>query len=186
MVDQTATTFFNRIYDETYKRSLWYVTKKCSHAEDIADILQEVYTEVYSVIAKKGIEYVKNPEAFVMQVTKAKVYKHYSLSERLANLIPLFVKREDDEEFNVTDYELSNDSIEEHLINSLLLDDVAKFISAKPNDVQKVFYMFYFLELTIPQIAHDLSMKESNVKSKIYRTVREVRKMYGKDGAQNE
>ena len=81
MADQTAVTFFNNIYDETYQRSLRYVTKKCSHAEDIADILQEIYTEVYSVIAKKGIEYVHNPEAFVMQVTKSKVSKHYSLAE---------------------------------------------------------------------------------------------------------
>lgn len=186
MVDQTITTFFNRIYDETYRRSLGYVTKKCSHAEDIADILQEAYTEVYSVIAKKGIEYVNNPKAFVMQVTKSKVYKHYTLGEKLTNLIPLFAKGEDDEEVTVTDYELSNDSIEDHLINNLLLDAVAKFIATKPSDVQKVFYMYYYLELTIPQIAHDLSMKESNVKSKIYRTVHEIRNLYGKDGAQNE
>lgn len=72
MVDQNITTFFDRIYDETYNKVFGYVTAKCGNTNDIADILQETYTEVYSVLIKKGQTYVHNYEAFVLKVAKQK------------------------------------------------------------------------------------------------------------------
>jgi DNA-directed RNA polymerase specialized sigma24 family protein len=41
--------------------------------------------------------------------------------------------------------------------------------------VKKVLYMFYELGMTIAEIAEELSMSESNVKHKLYRTLKEVR-----------
>ena len=36
--------------------------------------------------------------------------------------------------------------------------------------------------MSIRQIASALAIKESTVKNRIYRTVKEIRKLYGKDG----
>ncbi|MFQ9801920.1 MAG: sigma factor-like helix-turn-helix DNA-binding protein [Clostridia bacterium] len=38
--------------------------------------------------------------------------------------------------------------------------------------------MYYSLDLTIPEIAKQLSMSESNVKNKLYRTLKEMRNFY--------
>jgi len=49
MVDQ-LTTFFNEVYDRTYDTVARYVISKCSNTDDIADIIQETYTELYAVL----------------------------------------------------------------------------------------------------------------------------------------
>ena len=40
--------------------------------------------------------------------------------------------------------------------------------------MKKVFYLFYDVGQTIPEIARALSMSESNVKHKLYRTLKEL------------
>ena len=87
MVDQNL-TLFNEIYDQTYDKVLRYVISKCGNTNDIADIVQETYLELYQTIVKRGAAYIKNPGAFVLQLAKAKVYKHYSLMEKLKRILP--------------------------------------------------------------------------------------------------
>lgn len=180
MVDQATVTCFNKIYEATFKKTVLYITKRCS-ADDIADVLQEVYTEVFSVLIKKGSKYVNNPEAFVLQVAKAKLYRHYTFRDKLRRFNPLVARGWDEEdclEIGMADY-----SLEDVVVTKKLLEEIANYIAAKPDQVQKIFYMYYYLDLTTPAIAQELGMKESTVKSKLYRTVREVRKLYGRDGA---
>jgi RNA polymerase sigma-70 factor (ECF subfamily) len=132
MVDQKITTFFNKVYDDTYSKILTYVTAKCGNTEDISDIMQEIYLEVYFVILKKGADYVKNTDAFVYKVAKAKVYRHYTLAEKLRRFIPMFAKNEDNEEVNVADMNLSDMNLEEDIANKLLFERIAEYISSKP------------------------------------------------------
>jgi RNA polymerase sigma-70 factor (ECF subfamily) len=56
-----------------------------------------------------------------------------------------------------------------------MLDEIRRFIEQKPQDVKKVFYLFYDAGHSIPEIAQLLSMSESNVKHKLYRTLKELR-----------
>ena len=186
MVDQALTTFFNRIYDETYRKTLLYVTSKCGNTDDISDILQEIYIEVYSVIVEKGADYVKNEEAFVMQITKTKIYRHYSFLEKIKHIIPLFSKNDEGEEINILDFETKDYSVENETINNDLLDAIWRIVKSKSKEAQKIFYLYYMGDLTIPEITKKLSCSESNVKNKLYRTVKEIRTIYKKGGDLNE
>ena len=182
MADSAIMTVFDEIYEATYGKALAYVTRKCGNAEDIADILQEIYAEVFIVLTRKGPDYLLNSEAFVLRVAKMKIYRHYSLAEKLKAMVPMFIRNRDGEEVNVTDLERTEPSIEDQWINHLLIEDVARMITSKPSEVQKAFYLFYYLEMTIPQIASELAIKESTAKSRIYRTLKEIRLRYGRDG----
>lgn len=186
MVDQQITTLFNKVYDETYGKILTYVTGKCGNTEDISDIMQEIYLEVYTVFLKKGVKYIKNTDAFVYKVAKSKVYRHYTLAEKLKRFIPLFAKNEDDEEVNVADLNLMDTDLEENVANKWLLNQIALYISAKPDIVRRIFYLFYSCDLSIAQIAKKLSLSETSVKNKLYRTVKEIRELYGKGSVDNE
>ena len=186
MVDQTITTFFNKIYDETYRKTLLYVTSKCGNTDDISDIMQEIYIEVYSVIVKKNIDYVKNEEAFVMQITKSKLYKHYSFGQKVKHIIPLFSQNDKGEEINILDFETEDYSVENQTISNDLSDEIWSVVQSKSKEVQKIFYLFYMGGLTIPEITKELSCSESNVKNKLYRTVKEIRTIYKKGGDSNE
>lgn len=186
VVDHNVTNYFNKIYYETYKKVFGYVTVKCSDTNDVSDILQDTYSEVYSVLIKKGTGYIDNYEAFVLRVAKTKVFKHYNLKEKMKHIIPLF-SNADDKEVCIIDFELTKEiSLEDNLINNDLLSKIGDYISEKPQLTQKVFYLYYYCEYTIPEIAKELCVGESNVKNRLYRTVKEVRQYYGKDGAHCE
>lgn len=187
MVDQIATTLFNDIYDATNSKVLVYITAKCSNTHDISDIFQEIYMELYSVLVKRGDHYIKNNEAFVMNLTKQKVFRYYSLFDRLKKCIPIITLNDLGEEINLADFEYEVSPVEDSVIEKDLIAQIHKFLSKKPEAVKKIFYLFYYLDQSIPEIAKLLSMSESNVKNKLYRTLAEVRRLYTeKDGAINE
>lgn len=182
MTDFVITTAFNEIYRTTYKIALAYVMKKCGNAEDIADILQETYAEIYIVLVRKGPDYLQNTAAFVLQVAKTKIHRHYSLTEKLKSIVPISFRNDDGEEIDISDLEQTDLSVEDRWIDHLLVEDIARCVASKPGEVQKVFYSYFFLDMSIRQIASALAIKESTVKNRIYRTVKEIRKLYGKDG----
>ena len=53
VVDQDINSFFNEIYDRTFKNTIRYITAKCSNVDDIHEIVQEVYADVYSTLVNK-------------------------------------------------------------------------------------------------------------------------------------
>jgi len=180
VVDPEITTFFNKIYDQTYRNVFAFVTSKCGNTNDIADILQETYMEVYLVTIKKGCSYIKNEEAFVKNIAKTKIYRHYSLKEKISSF---FAFTKDEQEIDLLAFAIADDiEIEESVANKLLIDDINDFLKKKPQLTQKVFFLFYYFDHTIQQIAKELCLSESNVKNKLYRTVKEIRELYGKDG----
>jgi RNA polymerase sigma-70 factor, ECF subfamily len=186
VTDSQCNSTFDQMYEQTYKKTLHYVAARCGGACDIADIMQEVYAELYSVLLSRGTSYIKQPEAFVMQLAKSKVYRHYSMREKIRNFFPVaqVVKTNEDcgaDEFFIS---LENGDIDDLIADRILLQNIAAFIKTKPSDVQKIFYLYFAMELTTAQIAHEMRLNESTVKSKIHRTVHEVRALYGKVGTE--
>ena len=180
------TTYFDEIYDNTYRKVLRYVISKCGNVSEVSDIVQDIYIEFYTVLTRKGMDYIQNTDAFIMKLAKSKIYRHYTLMEKFKSLIPLFVKTEGGQEISPVDFELSNDIVEDEIINNALIEDITAYIARKPDDIQKIFYLYYEMDLTIDQIAAELSMSQSNVKNKLYRTVKEIRELYRKDGEFHE
>ena len=169
MVDPGITLRFNEIYDSTRKAVLSYVTAKCRNTADIQDIMQDTYVEIYQIILKRGVEYVKNEKALCLRIARQKLSRYYSLIERLK----IFVTVSNDNE--IADFEDDSFLTEDFTVNRIMLEEVRRFIAQKPQDVKKVFYLFYDVGCTIPEIARLLSIGESNVKHKIYRTLKELR-----------
>ncbi|MGM9979380.1 MAG: hypothetical protein ACI33J_11320 [Clostridium sp.] len=73
-MDYKYNDYFDNIYDKTYKKLLLYILKRCSNIEDVSDIIQETYAEVYLTINKKGIDYIKNYDSFVIKIAKTKIF----------------------------------------------------------------------------------------------------------------
>jgi len=85
------------------------------------------------------------------------------------------VINQDGDEVELSDLELDAFLTEDFITNQIMLDEVRRLIQSKPQDVKKVFYLFYDVGHSIPEIAKALSMSESNVKHKLYRTLKELR-----------
>ncbi len=177
MVDPSVTLRFNEIYDSTNKAVLSFVTAKCRNTADIQDIVQDTYAELYRLLQKRGADYIKNDKAIVFRIAKQQLYGYYSLLKRIRMFVPMTVTNDDGDEAELSDMEADAFLTEDFIIDQIMLDEVRRLIQGKPQDVKKVFYLFYDAEKTIPEIAKALSMSESNVKHKQYRTLKELRSL---------
>ena len=166
---------FDEIYDSTNKAVLTFITAKCGRTSDISDIFQETYMELYQLLQKRGAEYVTNEKALVRKIAKRKVARYYSLSQRLRVFVPLHANNEDGEEVMLSDLEADAFMAEDFSVDQDLLGAAKQYIQSRPEDVQKVFYLMYDVGLTIAETAQALSMNESNVKNKLYRTLTQLR-----------
>ena len=175
MVDPDITSRFNAIYNSTSKAVLAFVTAKCRNTADIQDVVQETYVELYQLLIKRGVGYIKNDKAMVLHIAKQKLSRHYTLMERLRIFRPMTVTNDDGNEVALSDLEADSFLTDDFVTNQIIMDDVRRLVQRKPQDVKKVFYLFYDVGQSIPEISKALSMSESNVKHKLYRTLKELR-----------
>jgi len=179
MQNGDATLHFNKIYDSTHKVVLAYITAKCKATADISDIFQNTYMELYQVLCKRGMSYVTDESGLVFRIAKRKLARHYSILKRLQNTVPISSENDNEESgFELSDIDLNSLLMEDIAVNQVLLDNAKEFIKQKPEDIKKIFYLFYETGQTIPEIAKLLSISQSGVKNKLYRTIKELRKIY--------
>ncbi len=179
MTSQANLYKFNEIYDKTHLDLLKYVIIKCHNINDTKDIMQETYLELWNIINKKELSDV-NIKSYLIGIANNKIKKHYTLLQKLKT-VSLF-------ETNDKDIELI-DTIEDDMdINDLIIKEdnwntIWKYIKGKKNqDIPKVFYLYYKLELSIKEIAKELNSSESYIKHLIYRTLKELQDNFGNGG----
>ncbi|MCL2361182.1 MAG: RNA polymerase sigma factor [Defluviitaleaceae bacterium] len=173
MQDNHIADRFEAIYNSTNKMALKFISSKCKRVSDVADIFQDTYLELYQVMSKRGVEYVTNSEAFVLWLAKKKIARYYSFIERLGMLVSFGSEVGE----GSIEYEHEAFATEDFVVNHVMLTAAQQFIESKPQDVQKIFFMHYELGLNLGEIAKALEMKEPTAKSKLYRTLKELRRI---------
>lgn len=177
MIDQVSLKKFNEIYDKTYNNVLKFVVCKCSNMEDVNDIIQEIYIELYKKITK--YDEIHNIESYILGIAKNKVNKHYGLLYRFK---VLSLNCKDDNDLEQIENIPSNVDIESIIIKDIDLKNIWEYLKKKKIVIQKIFYLYYNLDFTIKEIASELSLSESYIKNCLYRTLKELQKFMRKDG----
>jgi len=163
---------FDEMYNATHKAVLTFITAKCRRTADIQDIFQETYMELYQVLQKRGENYITNPQAFVLRLARQKLARHYSLQERLNMFVSSNALTEDDESIDIFEMESDAFLTEDFVVEQALIDEAKQYIHSQPEMVQKMFYLFYDVGLTIAEVAEALNVSESQVKNKLYRNIK--------------
>ncbi len=176
MIDQINLKKFNDIYDKTYNKVLKFVVCKCSNMEDVNDIVQEIYIELYEKITENYD--IQNIESYVIGISKNKIKKHYGL---LYKFKTLYLNHHDGDEFELIENIPSNVDIESITIRDVDLEIIWKQLKKKKIIIQKIFYLYYNLDFTIKEIVHELHLNESYIKNCLYRTLKELQKFMRKD-----
>ena len=166
---------FEEIYNNTYNATSRYVICKCANLDDANDIIQNTYLELYSVLKRKGIIEINNITNYVIGIAKKKIIKHYGILYKF-KMKDMHI--EEDKELDIPD----NLNIEDDFILKASSDQVWSYLKSKGDRVEKIFYLYYELELKIKEIAQELNLTESNVKNIIYRTIKELKKDLEKEG----
>lgn len=178
MTGQLNIDNFEEIFNKTYSDILNYVIIKCHNLNEVNDILQETYLELWKILNKKDIEN-NNIKSFIISIANNKIKKHYTLVQKL-NSISLFLENKNDIELIET---MKNDiDIEKIIIRNDEWDRIWYYLKQKKNqDIPKIFYLHYKLDLSIKEIATVLNKSESYIKNLIYRTLKELSFHFGKE-----
>lgn len=178
MTSQDNLCKFNSIYDATYYDILKYIIIKCHNINDANDILQETYLELWKILNKRELEY-DNINSFLIGIAINKIKKHYTLLDRIK---AISLSERNDKDIELIDTIEDKINIENHIINIDNWNIIWQFIkNMKNQDIPKVFYLYYKLELSIKEISKLLNTNESYVKNLIYRTLNKLFTTFGKD-----
>ncbi|MDO5393294.1 MAG: RNA polymerase sigma factor [Mycoplasmatota bacterium] len=170
---------FNEIYDKTYLDLLKYVVIKCHNINDTNDIMQEIYLEFWKILSKKEVSDI-NIKSYLIGIANNKIKKYYTFLQKV-KIISLFETNDKDQELIETLEDGMN--INEIIIQADNWDTIWKYIKSKKNqDIPKVFYLYYKLELSIKEISKELQRSESYIKHLIYRTLKELQDNFGNGG----
>jgi len=170
---------FDEIYDDTRRVVLAFITAKCA-TDDIKDIFQETYLALYRTLAERGVAYVKEPEAFVKRIARNKIADHYTLRQRWKMHFLHRAWQDGDLADDAGAYDALDAEAfltEDFADGFVMKDTLRQWLAAKPELVQKVFYLVYEAGLTIAETAKALKQSESNVKNMLYRTIKELRQL---------
>jgi len=176
MINKLNLEKFNDIYNKTYNKILKYVVCKCSNMDDVNDILQDIYIEVYNVL-NKG-KSINDFDKYIIGIAKNKVKKYYGLLYKI-KIISLFNNENND--LKILDSIKSDINIEEIILKDCDIERIWQYLKNKKIIIQKIFYLYYELDLTIKEISKELNVNESYVKNCLYRTLKELQELFGKD-----
>ena len=161
---------FEEIYNETYKRTLSYIVCKCANIDDVNDLLQDTYVELYKALKRRKYIEVDNYQNYIIGIANKRVKKFYGLFYKLKATSVWDSKNE---------YHLdipADIDLEANVIDKINAKKVWNYIKQKNLQTVKVFYLYYYSELKISQIANELEISESNVKNILYRTIKDIKK----------
>ena len=85
-----------------------------------------------------------------MQITKSKLYKHYSFVQKIKHIIPLFSQNDEGEEINIFDFKTGEYFVENQTIKNDLLDKIWRIVKSKSKK-RKRFFIFSIWEIWLFQ-----------------------------------
>ncbi len=164
MTGQETLKKFERLYNETYTSVLKYVVCNCSNIEDVKDIMQNIYIAVY-----QNIDNIDNTN-YIIGIAKNKIKDFYRFNYKV-KFISLFSTKDD---FNLLENISSDIDVEKSVSDKYDVELVWNYLKRKNVIIAKIFYLYYYLELTIKEIAVLLNITDANVKNYLYRTLKEL------------
>ncbi len=172
---------FDTVYDDTYSEIKRFTAVRCGDPDDIPDIIQEIYLEYYSVLKKRGCDYIENDRAFIYKIAERRVKKYYTLKQRMRMILPLTAKSGDgEEEYSI---ELPDPmTVEESYISSEEGAVLRGLIAKQSPEIRKIIYLYYAEELQLAEIAEAMNMNLSTVKTKLYRALKNIGKKFKAKG----
>lgn len=157
-----------------------YIVCKCQNIDDVNDLLQDTYVELYKILKRKKSLLLENCQNYIIGIAKKKLQKYYGLLYQLKTVTTW----DNEKEYEI---EIPADiDIEMETITKAEAEEVWEYIKKKEIYIIKVFYLYYHTELKISQIAQELEISESKVKNILYRTAKEIKKNVKIEGEENE
>lgn len=168
MKETNIEELLTKIYNATYDDVLRYVTSKCRNYDDIGDLLQNIYLNLYRALKNK--KDIKDEKKYLIRIARNEIYKHYGILKMAHNYIPIF-SANDEESFNKFQEDLK---IESNYDEGILCKEIWNYLKQRDMLTFKIFLLFFINDLKIKDIGTALNVSESTVKNRLYRTMNKI------------
>ena len=170
-------SYFDRVYETTYRPLLKYAIIHLSDPTDAEDALQNVYLSFYRRIERYGHLDVLFPKAFLLKMLKREIIERYAEREKHA------VRLLED----VPEERLRDDlSFEDGVLDRALAREILAEAKKLPRETYRIFVLYYGYELTISEISKELGMGAEAVKSRLFRGRNAIRQYLTADEAETK
>ena len=166
---------FEEIYNKTYNNVLKYIVCKCQNLDDVNELVQDTYVELYQML--KNRKQITNEKSYVLGIAKNIVKKYYRNKYKEKSNILYFSKDREQDEIEIQ----ADVNLEADFISKENIEEIWNYLNNKNVLIAKIFYLYYGLGLKITEISEELKIKESTIKNYIYRTLKELNKKFGKE-----
>lgn len=169
---ENAHEIFVAFYHETYDALLKYVISKCSNVHDASDIIQRTYLNYYERLKKS--KKIDNPASYLFRIAKNETNRYYRFKYRHKDDIPIFSKTED------CDYESLEMLLAADVSEDAGLDtrEIWQYIKNSDPLTFQIFVLYFYYDEKLSNIAKTLSISESTVKNRLYRTINQMKKQF--------
>lgn len=171
------TKIFDDIYTTTYKTTLKFFVLRCNKIEDINDLLQDTYLEIFKQIRKKKIQDIEDIQAYIIGIAKNVLRKYYQNKSNTSSLQVEYIEE------IILDSDID---IELQFITKDNVEKIWNYVKNKNILIAKIFYCYYYLDMKLNDIAKELQLNESTAKTYLYRTLKELKKVFYEEVAKNE
>jgi RNA polymerase sigma-70 factor (ECF subfamily) len=144
----------------------------------VNDIVQETYVELFRAMRKRKIRDIR---PFIFGIVRNKLKKYYGFKTKLRER---FINKSIDDE-TVVDRLRDDFDLEKYVLEKITKDEIWAYLDKKNVVTAKIFYLYYGEDVTIKEVARELKLNESTVKNHLYRTLKELNELFGKEGDEN-
>ena len=157
---------FNRVYEETHRDVLRYIVAKTSRADDVEDILQEVYRSFYVRLCRGGAQPIRRAKPYLIAIAKKELVRFYRNKQ---------IKAER-EVFLADDAEKSTEPLDEQFFTIEAAARTWEIVQNEPLLSYKAFTLYYGFSMQICDIARETGLTEPAVKQRLMRTRNKIRR----------
>ena len=84
---------FDNIYNETYQTMLKFIIGKCQNLEDVNELLQDSYIELYHTLDRKKVLKIEDVSAYLKGISKNVIKKFYRKKYREREKVVYYIYR---------------------------------------------------------------------------------------------
>lgn len=162
---------FRQIYAQTHRKTAAQIMAGARQTADAADLIQEVYLELYQILLRRGAGYIRDPEALMARLTRQVLARYYREMSRR----PEVYAEPSEDGITAELPDIESLSVEEITEDREVLAWTERYLAERGDEVRRIFHLYYRFGLTLAEISRLLGRTESDVKNKLYRTLREIR-----------
>lgn len=173
-------SYFYAVYAETIGSVSRFVVSHAARFQDTEDIVQNIYTRFYKRISEKGYRDIESTEAFLINIAKFECRSVFAGFKRRKER-DVILSDIDEEQTAAIEAEMSRDQklLEDIMTDKILAKQIFDDIMSGDETVGRIFYLHFVCDMKLEEVANQLDLKLSTVKTKLYRTIEKQKKKFG-------